>query len=172
MLFLSRFSPLVSLLFAITSAHAAGPLDGMLLQKDASGYAERMASLIDDRPECRVFKQEILAQSKNSAYAGSTMTAIGEAKRKANAAGCSSPTATGTGVYGATNKAAQAGAAAMGDAHGYAQRMAAQIADRPECAKYKTVIMAHAGGSMTSGATVGPIVQAKQDANKAGCAKL
>lgn len=116
---LSRFVQIASLLLASASAYAAGPLDGLFLQKDAGGYAERMASLIDDRQECRVFKQEILVQSKNSAYAGSTTNAIVTAKQKAKAAGCSSPNATGSGVNGVAGKLGQAGAAAINDAHGY-----------------------------------------------------
>jgi hypothetical protein len=125
--------------------------------------------LIDDRPECRVYKQQILAQSKNSAYAGATMAAIGEVKRRANAAGCSSPNATGTGIHGVAGRTGNTGAANLDDARGYAQRMAALIADRPECAKYKAAILAQAGGNVARGSTVGPIVQAKQAANRAGC---
>ena len=65
----------------------------------------------------------------------------------------------------------QTGAAALTDAQGYTQRMAALIDDRPECAKYKAAILAQAGGSTASGATVMPVIQAKQAANKAGCSR-
>lgn len=57
------------------------------------------------------------------------------------------------------------------DASKYASKLAAGIADRPECQSFKDQIMAHSSGKMTEGKTVGPIVQAHQDAIKAGCGK-
>lgn len=138
---------------------------------DASGYAQRMAALISDRAECKKFKVEILSHSSGSPSDGKTVGQIVRAKQDANAAGCSSPTATGNGVHGATSTLGQAGAVAQGDAHEYTRKMAALIFDSPECKKYKDAILAHAGGNMLTGATMGPIVQAKQEANKVGCSK-
>ncbi len=57
------------------------------------------------------------------------------------------------------------------DATNYATKLAATIADRPECQQYKDEIMSHAKGLMSQGKTVGPIVQARADAVKAGCTK-
>ena len=57
------------------------------------------------------------------------------------------------------------------DATNYATKLAATIADRPECQQYKDEIMSHAKGLMSEGKTVGPIVQARADAVKAGCTK-
>jgi hypothetical protein len=171
MVHLIRATFFASILLAASCAQATGLLEGLLLKKDASGYAQRMADLIDDRLECRVFKQEILAHSHGSPYSGKTVSAIVNAQQKAIAAGCSSPNAVGKGMHGVANKMGQVGAAVLTDAHGYAQRMAALIDDRPECSQYKAAILVHAGGSMASGATVMPIIQAKQAANKAGCSK-
>lgn len=113
---------------------------------DASGYAQRIASMISNRPECRKFKDEILSYSKGSPYDGKTVGPIVKAKQDANAAGCSSPSATGAGIHGAASTLGQAGAAAQGDAHEYNRKMAVLISDRPECKKYKDAILAQAGG--------------------------
>lgn len=57
------------------------------------------------------------------------------------------------------------------DASNYATKMAATIQDRPECQRFKDAILAQAKGQLTDGKTVAPIVQAKQQATAAGCAK-
>lgn len=64
------------------------PLARMLVQKDATNYATKMSTTIQDRPECQKFKQEIMSYAKGSPYDGKTIAPIVTAKQKATAAGC------------------------------------------------------------------------------------
>lgn len=71
-------------------AGLSGAFHGMA-PSDATNYTARMAALIDDRPECQRFKDEILSYAKGSTLDGATMGPIVAAKQRANAAGCSHP---------------------------------------------------------------------------------
>ncbi|MDD5395552.1 MAG: hypothetical protein PHE17_21220 [Thiothrix sp.] len=56
--------------------------------KDATNYATKMAATIQDRPECRKYKDEIMSYSKGNPADGKTTTPILAAKEKARASGC------------------------------------------------------------------------------------
>lgn len=59
-----------------------------LMNVQSSGYAERMADLIFDTPECAQYRTAILQHSGESAAAGVTVNAISQAYEAAKAAGC------------------------------------------------------------------------------------
>jgi len=84
-----------SLCLSLATAPAIGgesfwsnPLAALLMQKDASKFAGKMAETIRNRPDCIRFKDEILRQGKGSPYEGKTMYAINKAKADARAVGC------------------------------------------------------------------------------------
>jgi len=64
------------------------PLAALLMKKDASEFAGKMAASIRNRSDCMRFKDEILRQGKGSPYEGKTMYAINKAKADARAVGC------------------------------------------------------------------------------------
>lgn len=79
------------LLASASSAHAG--IESLnpfmwLVPKDASNYAAKMAATIQDRPECKKFKDEIMAHAKGSVTKGKDVYPIVEAKHKATEAGC------------------------------------------------------------------------------------
>ena len=79
------------LFFAWTTAQAG--LESLnpfllLVPKDATNYATKMAATIKDSAECQRFKDEIMAHSKGSTLSGKDMHPIVDAKRKATEVGC------------------------------------------------------------------------------------
>jgi len=77
---------------AASIAHADinsfNPLAWLLAPKDATNYATRMATTVQDRPECQKFKQEIMSYAKGSPADGKTTYPMALAKQKATNAGC------------------------------------------------------------------------------------
>lgn len=60
----------------------------LLVPKDATRSATKMAEGIQNRPECQKFKDEIMSHSKESASNAGTGYSIGLVKEKAKKAGC------------------------------------------------------------------------------------
>ena len=65
----------------------SNPLD-LLVPKDASHYATKMAATIQDRPECQQYKNQIMAHASGNPADGKTVAPIITAKQKATQAGC------------------------------------------------------------------------------------
>ncbi len=74
-----------------TVQSAAGSVLAPLNPNDASKQAENMIRLIEDRPECDMFKQRLREAGKGPPAAGTTQVAILDAYNAAKAAGCRKP---------------------------------------------------------------------------------
>ena len=56
--------------------------------KDATDYVTGVAASIQDRPECRGFKDGIMGHASGSPYDGKTVGPVVALQQKARAAGC------------------------------------------------------------------------------------
>lgn len=74
------------------SANAIGAkLLAPLEQKDASHQAEGLIKMLEDRPECQAFKDQLREAGKGPPAAGATQNAILKAYEAAKQAGCRKP---------------------------------------------------------------------------------
>lgn len=82
---------LLLLVFAPASHAESGSLNPLrwFTPNDAGSYASKMAATIKDTPECRKYKDAIMAHSNGKTTSGKDMHPIAEARRKAAEAGCS-----------------------------------------------------------------------------------
>lgn len=76
-----------TLLFIVVGCVAKQQIAGLKV-KDATDYVTKAAASIQDRPECRVFKDEIMGHASDSLYDGKTTGAVGALQQRARAAGC------------------------------------------------------------------------------------
>lgn len=60
----------------------------LLVDKDATKFATKMAAGIQNRAECQKFKDEIMSHAKGSPTDGRVVGPIGMARERAKAAGC------------------------------------------------------------------------------------
>lgn len=77
----------VALLFVGLGLAAKHQIAGLEV-KDASDSVAKAAASIQDRPECRVFKDGIMGHASGSPYDGKTTGSVVALQQKARAAGC------------------------------------------------------------------------------------
>ena len=75
---------------AVTDAAnaAGGKLMEPLAQKDASRQAQKLANMIEDRPECQQYRNRLFEAGNGSPVAGTTQMAFVETMKAAGEAGC------------------------------------------------------------------------------------
>lgn len=60
----------------------------LMVPKDSTRYATKMADLVQNRRECKKFKDEIMSHAKGKSGDGKVVTAIISAHENAKKAGC------------------------------------------------------------------------------------